>query len=248
MFLIRTLPIFLTLSLLVFPPVTVQADDLATSVRTPLSIDTSTQKVPAGTMLTIAFQTPLDSRITRKGEPFTAILAEDFRTTTKDGEGANKQGRLILPAGSVVRGRVGEVHRGFLFSHGGAIQLAFDHIVAPNGSLLPLDLNLSTKNSIVNHKHELYTDPGIGRKVSKGVQDGLGVFEKIKEKGIAAGEGSAKALVTVPVAMAAGALAGAGVTTGKAAVAVVGKGEAVVIQPGDTVTIDFGGSFDLPSD
>ena len=37
-------------------------------------------------------------------------------------------------------------------------------------------------------------------------------------------------------------------SAGKAAVAVVGRGDSVVIKPGDTVTIDFGGSFNIPSD
>jgi hypothetical protein len=218
----------------------------APSASSALKVETGSQKVPVGTMLTIAFNTPMDSRITNIGDTFTAILTKDFTVTGKNGEH-----RMILPAGTMVRGRVDQVKRPNFFSHGGSIFLGFDHVVLPSGELLPLTLNLSTENTLVNQKGALYSDPGIGKKVQQGAEAGSKTFHGITEQGVEAGKqiaGGLGSIVTVPAAVIGGALAGTAVTTGKAAIAVVGKGESIVIKPGDTVTIDFGGSFNLPTE
>jgi hypothetical protein len=211
-----------------------------------LTVQSGSQKVPAGTMLTIGFNTNMDSRITNNGDAFNAFITEDFSVPAAQGGR-----RVILPSGTIVRGRVNEVKRPSFFSRGGAIFLSFDHVVLPSGELLPLTLNLSTENTIVNKQGALYTDPGIGKKVQRGAEAGKKTFENITDQGFTAGKqiaGGLGSIVTVPAAVIGGALAGTAVTTGKAAVAVVGKGESVVIKPGDTVTIDFGGSFNLPAE
>ncbi len=216
------------------------------SASSTLQVQTGSQKVPAGTMLTVAFNTAMNSKLTNTGDPFTAFITEDFTVN-----GPNGLRRVVLPAGTVVRGRVSEVKRPTFFSHGGAIFLGFDHVVLPSGELLPLTLNLSTENTIVNKQGALYTDPGIGKKIHQGAEEGRKAFENITEQGFQAGKqiaGGLGSIVTVPASVLGGALVGTGVTTGKAAVAVVGRGESVVIKPGDTITIDFGGSFNLPSE
>lgn len=216
------------------------------SASSALQIQTGSQKVPAGTMLTIAFNTAMDSRVTNAGDPFNGYISQDFSV-----KGPNGAKRVILPVGTIVRGRVQDVKRPSYFSQGGAIFLNFDHVVLPSGEQLPLVLNLSTENTMVNKKGAIYQDPGIGKKVEKGFESGKQTFSNITEGGFQAGKqvmGGFGTIITVPAAALGGAVAGAGVTTGKAAVAVVGKGDSAVIKPGDTITIDFGGSFNLPSE
>lgn len=211
-----------------------------------LQINAGSQQVPAGTMLTIGFNTPMDSRTTQSGEPFNGWIVEDFSVRGEQGSS-----RVVLPAGTLVRGRVNEVKRPSFFSRGGAIFLNFDHVVLPSGELLPLTLNLSTENTIVNKQGALYTDPGIGKKVEQGFEDGKRAFGDITEHGVQAGKqiaGGLGSIITVPAAVLGGTLVGTGITTGKAAAAVIGRGESVVIQPGDTIHIDFGGAFNLPSE
>ena len=104
---------------------------------------------------------------------------------------------------------------------------------------------------MVNQKGALYSDPGIGRKIERGAEQGRKTFNGITEQGFETGKqiaGGLGSIVTVPAAVIGGALAGTALTTGKAAVAIVGRGDSVVIKPGDTVTIDFGGSFNLPTE
>ena len=215
------------------------------SASSALKVESATQKVARGTMLTVAFITPMDSRLTNVGDVFTARLSKDFTVVGQNGEQ-----RMILPEGTLIRGRVDQVKRPALFSHGGAIYLAFDHVVLPSGELLPLTLNLSTENTRVNQKGALYSDPGIGKKVQLGAEEGRKTFSNFTDQGYQTGKqiaGGLGSLVTVPASVIGGALAGTAVTTGRTAVAIVGRGDSVVIKPGDTVTIDFGGSFNLPS-
>jgi hypothetical protein len=213
-----------------------------------LQITTTTEKVPTGTILKIAFNTPMDSRVSLTGEPFTATLQEDFYTFRRvDGE---PEKRVILPQGTMLRGRASDVKRPGLFSKGGAISLSFDHVVLPSGELLPLAMNLSNTNPIVNQAGALYTDPGVGKKVNQGVQKGFFTFNKVKDATVKAGEdagGDLGKIFAAPFAVAGGAVASGAVITGKTVVAIVGKGDSVVINPGDTLSIDFAGAFNLPS-
>ncbi|MBK8191242.1 MAG: hypothetical protein IPK79_12430 [Vampirovibrionales bacterium] len=224
----------------------------AQSDGAPLRINSSSEKVPEGTALTIAFTSTLDSRISQVGEPFTAVLKDDF--TALDGDGVP---RVILPKQTAVRGRLAEVKRPGLFSRGGSILLGFDHVALPSGELLPLDLNLSAQNDTVRRAgdpnsptYALYSDPGVGAKLRKSVGAGAAVYDHLKQAGIDRGKNVAGGLgmaVTVPAGILGGAVAGTAVTTGKGVMAVIGRGDSMKIQPGDTVKIDFGGAFTLPS-
>jgi hypothetical protein len=208
------------------------------SASAPVTLSTETQKVPAGTLLKVRFMQTLDSRITQQGEPFTVALSQDFPSPRK----------VILPAGTVIRGRVGMVKRPAVFSRGGSIALDFDHAMLPSGDLLPIQLSLALNNQMVNKQKKLYTDPGIPKKVVAGFAKGKKTFGNIRDAGIEAGKNTAGGLgllVTVPATIAGGAIAGTAITAERAAVAVIGRGESVMITPGDEVTIDFSGAFDL---
>jgi len=235
------------------PPVrqSVSVGNMPSTVLTPsssatLSVGGGVQKVPAGTFMTIAFNTEMDSKLSQPGDTFNALITEDFTVTGDTG-----LRRVILPAGTMVRGRISEVRRPGFFSHGGSIFLGFDHVVLPSGELLPLVLNLSTDNVHVNKSGAVYMDPGIGAKVEKGFEEGKKAFGEITDQGYQAGKqiaGGFGTIVTVPAAAIGGALTGTAVTTGKAAVAIIGRGDTALIKPGDTMSIDFGGSFNLPAE
>jgi hypothetical protein len=217
------------------------------SATSSLKVETGSQRVPAGTLLNIVFQTALDSKTSQVGDPFVAYLAKDF---VMAGETPGTQ-RIVLPMGTVIRGRVNSISRPGYFSRGGSMTLAFDHAMLPSGDLMPLNFNLSTDNDHVNKTGAIYDDPGVGQKVHSGLQRGKTVMTDMTDKGYQRGKnfaGGLGTIVTVPVAAVGGALAGAGVTTGRTAVALVGRGESAIIKPGDTMTIDFKGSVTLPSE
>lgn len=71
----------------------------------PISADAASQQVPAGTKLKIRFVSLIDSSSSNVGDVFMAQASEDLW--------AGKQ--LILPKGTMLRGRVSSVERpGFL--------------------------------------------------------------------------------------------------------------------------------------
>jgi hypothetical protein len=228
----------------------------------------------------VVFQTGHDARTSAPGDIFLAQLGSDFK-------GAGET--IILPKGTVLRGRLETVQRPGLFSRGGAMALAFDHIMLPSGELLPLTLRLSANNQQVRlapttpankasatgpagqpasqpeqvlhqptvgpNSEEtsappvLYADPGIRVKLRKGLDAGRSTLARFTQAGVTAGQsiaGGLGGIVTVPAAAVGGAVAGTAVTTGKAAVALVGRGDTVRIAPGDSYNLDFGGAVVLP--
>jgi hypothetical protein len=226
-------------------------------------VTTGSQRVPAGTKLTIVFETPLDATTSSDGDPFIARLAQDFYSGKA----------LILPKSTVLRGRVLSAKRPGLFSRGGSLDLSFQHVMLPSGELLPLMLSLSADNSQTkvfktkagqgatnpsnatvqaspaSQQRVLYADPGVGAKVSLGTKQAGDAFNRIVQGGLSTGRNTAGGLgsiVTVPASVLGGSVVAAGLTTGKTAVALVGKGQTVTITPGDTLTIDFGDAFALP--
>jgi hypothetical protein len=233
------------------------------SSTTVQQVTTGSQRVPAGTKLAIIFETPLDATTSNDGDPFIARLAQDFYS-----------GRaLILPKATVLRGRVISAKRPGLFSHGGSLDLSFQHVMLPSGELLPLTLSLSADNAQTkvfktragqgasnpsnaavqsapaSQQRVLYADPGIGAKVSLGAKQAGQSFNRIVQSGFNAGRNTAGGLgsiVTVPASVLGGSVVAAGVTTGKTAVALVGRGQTVKILPGEVVSIDFGDAFALP--
>jgi len=217
------------------------------SATSSLKVGTGSQRIPAGTLLSIVFQTSLDSKTSQVGDPFVAYLTKDF---VMAGETPGTQ-RIILPMGTVIRGRVDVVNRPGFFSRGGSMTLAFDHAMLPSGDLMPLNFNLATDNEHVNKSGAVYDDPGVGQKVHAGAQRGKTVMTDMTDRGYQRGKniaGGLGTIVTVPVAAVGGVLAGAGVTTGRTAVALVGRGESATIKPGDAMTIDLKGAVTLPSE
>lgn len=199
----------------------------------PVEMGAISQQIPAGIRLKIRFATALDSRTTNAGDLFLAESAEDLWASEQ----------LILPKGTAIRGRVHEVQRPGYFSKGGFIRLAFDHVVLASGELMPLSLDLDAASAKMDAKRNgLYTDPGIGQKLNTSVDKGIEQFKEFHERGIQEGQnrgGGANMLLTVPTNTVAGVATGTAVTTVNAVRAVFGRGESVVVQPGEQFIIDL---------
>jgi hypothetical protein len=199
----------------------------------PLEMGAISQQIPAGARLKVRFLSAMDSRTANIGDPFVANASEDLWS----------QDHLLIPNGTVIRGRVQAVQRPGLFSKGGLIRLAFDHVAMPSGELKPLPFQVDAASAKMNReKNALYTDPGIGSKLNTSVDKGIAQFKGFHERGIKAGQergGGINMLLTVPTNTVAGVATGTAVTTFHAAKAVLGRGESLVIQPGDELILDF---------
>ncbi len=90
----------------------------------------ATRQVPPGTQLHIRLTTPVGSYASRAGDPINAVLIAPVVSG----------GETILPAGTLISGRLKAVQRvGLGFIHElAALDLEFTGVTAPNGENLPL--------------------------------------------------------------------------------------------------------------
>lgn len=218
------------------------ASQPAFSVSAPLRSRSSSQRLPAGTLLKVRFLSVLDSRLSQADEPFTAVLIEDLYAP-----GAV----LVLPKGSTLRGRVLKADRSKWFSKGGELAVNFDHVVLSNGLQQPVALRLSLANAKVTPNGAFNADPGLGRKVAEHFDEGSTLMQNITQSGVKAGKdlaGGAGMIVTVPVAAVGGALAGAGVFAGKSVYSTIAPGENVTIRPEDALLLELAEDTTFPSE
>ena len=90
--------------------------------------------VPVGTVVPLRMDTALSSNSSRVGDRFTATV---FRSVLVDG-------RAVLPEGAKVEGHVTGINPGERGRGPAAIAVAFDKIVFPNGTSIPIDGTLTT--------------------------------------------------------------------------------------------------------
>ena len=114
--------------------------------------------IAAGTMLRARLETEIQTATTQPGTPFRAQITEPLM----------KDGRVIVPAGSLLEGRVTDV-RGGRRLHGPAlIHLQAQTIVLPDGSRMPIrasvidtdkfaDTRIDTEGNIIRKDHAKQT-------------------------------------------------------------------------------------------
>ena len=111
-----------------------------------LDVPTGPNELPIGTRIAAQLQTPISTRITPAGTPFSAALIADVM----------HQGRVLLPAGSTVHGRITQIHGGRRIGGASAIRLQPDTVILPDGATYRLDAEVSDldhfKDSHVNHE------------------------------------------------------------------------------------------------
>lgn len=202
-----------------------------------LELGAKSEKIPVGTKLKIVFNSNLNAKKSREGDPFSATIKDDIYV----------DGNLIMPAGTLIRGRVGKVKKPRLFSRSGSMVLNFDHIVTPLGSELNLDLDLSNKNNI-DKKGALVANQGLGEAIKDSAASGYNTAKTITKAGYNAGMAAGKVPVvaTTPAAAAVGTLAGSSVFVTKSALAIFKKGGNPVITSGDQLEIMFSEDMDIP--
>ncbi len=90
--------------------------------------------VPVGTVVPLRMDTALNSNSSRVGDRFTATVSRSVLLDT----------RAVLPEGAKVEGHVTGISPGERGRGPGAIAVAFDRIVLPNGNAIPIDATLTT--------------------------------------------------------------------------------------------------------
>lgn len=195
-------------------PVNGSSESAATP--TTLRAEAASTTLPRETRMKLVLETRVDSTESKPGDIFEGHTRDDLFVGTS----------LLLPRGSLIRGRIALVNKPRLISRAGRIGLKLDQIVTPTGEVIPLDAALEFQKGVANERGQL--DPGTSFSTRVG--------SEIRAVSGADAHGAAKgALVAANVAtLGAPAIATA---IGGSAIALFRSGDNVNLGPGQELEI-----------
>lgn len=172
--------------------------------------------LPVATRLHLIVEYAIDARTSQLGDIFEGHVRDDLYVGHT----------LLLPRGSLVRGRVTEVSKPRWVSRAGRIGLHLEQIVTPAGETVPLDAALEFRKGTTNQRGEL--DPGTS--FATRVGDDVRAVTGMSSKGAARG-----ALMAANIAT----LGAPAVATmiGSSAVALFRSGDNISLVPGQELEI-----------
>lgn len=214
------------------------AADAGSSTSTPASADASTSGdgkilqgyiriVPSGTKVPIIMDSAVDSDTSQEGDEFAARTAEDL---TIDGS-------TVVPAGSVIKGRIARLNAPKHLNRSGSVALKFDTITTPDNRQIPLTATLVARGGVVHARRGL-KDVAIdtGTFVAPTALGGI--------IGVIAG-GASKS--SSSVGSAGGLLIGVGIGAAIGTIVLCAKkGKRVDVRPGDELKIELAEDLRMP--
>ena len=191
--------------------------------------------VPLGTKIPIIMDTAVDSDTSQEGDEFSARTSEDL---TIDGS-------TVVPAGSIIKGRIAQLNGPRALNRSGSVGLKFDTITTPDNRQIPLVANIVARGGVVHARRgmkDVALDCGT---VSLPVLAGLVI-------GVAAGgnknNDSSSSSSSSGVGRAGGAMIGAGIGLAVGvAVLLAKKGKKVEVRPGDELKIELAEELRMPT-
>ena len=203
---------------------------------TPYKANAKTARIPAGTRLSLELLQTVDTMACVEGDSFNMMLLGDQKVDNK----------VILPAGSVIRGCVQKVKPSKRLSRGAVLYLDFDHVVTPTGRQLPISL------SVYNLKTVTY-DGGIYKTLGYGqaLQDNWTKCCDITKVSTNFGRKAQNVLpglqyITTPICALGGALGGAGYLFGDSIIDLFRRGDEVTLYKGSTLEVILAQPIDVP--
>lgn len=110
------------------------------------SVNLGPNDLPIGTRIVAQLNSTISTKVTPAGTRFAAELSQPIL----------REGRVIVPAGSVINGRITQIHGGRRISGASAIRLQADQIILPNGAIYRINAEVVDidhfNSSHVNHE------------------------------------------------------------------------------------------------
>jgi len=173
-----------------------------------------------------------------RGTPFIATILSDIKSN----------GNIILPSGTTLRGRVGNIERSRYFSRGASMGLDFDHIVTPTGRQIPMNAQINEFKYPV-YQGNLAAGGNYWTAFQKNLNDGVDIASRATMWGINKGTSAptkTALILTVPFGAVGGTIVGSAVFVGRSFSALYKKGQDVKIAPGDIMEIRLNNFIDIP--
>ncbi len=201
------------------------------------------REVPAQTKIPIIMDTAVDSDTSQEGDEFAARTSEDLTIN----------GVIVVPAGSIIKGRIAQLNAPKHFTRGGSVALKFDTVTTPDNRQIPLVANLVAHGGVVHARRgvkDIAIDAGI---VSAPFLAGILI-------GVLAGKSTSNTTTTTTTTtttngttsssgMSKGAAAALGAGIGLAvgvAILCAKKGKKVDVRPGDELKIELAEALRMP--
>lgn len=165
----------------------------------------------------------LDSSISIEGDEFFAEVTDDVY---------GDKG-IIIPKGTLAHGRLSNTSAPGRFGKEATMDLSFDYLVTPDGREIPIEGKMTTRLHPVSQGAKVIAQD-IGYTVAGGAVGGLVALNWLGLGSAIASQG-----YTLAAGAAAGGVAGLGV-------ALIRKGNHVMIAPGDEIKVKISSSIDLP--
>ncbi len=183
---------------------------------TTLRAEAASTTLPLKTRMKLVLETGVDAKTSRPGDIFEAHVRDDLFVGTS----------LLLPRGSLIRGRIALVNKPKIISRAGRIGLKLDQIVTPTGEVVPLDAALEFQKGVANEKGQLDPGTSFGTRVGSGIRAVSGA----DAHGAAKGALVAANVATLGVPTIATAIGGS-------AIALFRSGDNVDLAPGQEIEI-----------
>lgn len=189
--------------------------------------------VPTGTKIPIIMDTAVDSDTSQEGDEFSARTSEDL----------NIDGATVVPAGSVIKGRIAALNAPRALMRGGSVALKFDTVTTPDNRQIPLVATIVARGGVVHAKRgmkDIAIDTGT---VALPTLLGLGIGAIAGNASSNSSDGGSKS----GIGLAGGALIGAGVGIAIGAIILCAKkGKKVDVRPGDELKIELAEDLRMP--
>jgi len=223
-----------------FAQVGVEYSDFSNQPQSKLiQADIHSIRIPAGTVLKIRMETPINTLNSSEGDPFTATITEDVKVGNS----------ILLPTGTIIRGSVSYIKRTGLPSRCGELYMNFDHIVTPVGKQIPLYAKFAQMDG-VTPEGALRGKGNYVYKVKQGYHTGIKMVKDATNYGIDTGSsfwGGYPVIVTVPLSAAGGVFGGTLAFAGKSVAALFQRGDDVILGSGQVLEIALRQPLDIPA-
>jgi hypothetical protein len=192
--------------------------------------------VPVGTKVPIIMDTAVDSDTSQEGDEFAARTSEDLSI----------DGTVVVPAGSIIKGRIASLNAPKHLNRCGSVAMKFDTVTTPDNRQIPLVANLVARGGVVHARRGLRDyaiDTGI---VSAPILAGLLIGYLAGSSNSTTSNGTtttSSSHITRPE----GAMIGAGVGLALGvAILMAKKGKKVDVRPGDELKIELAEELRMP--
>ncbi len=188
--------------------------------------------VPTGTKIPIVMDTAVDSDTSQEGDEFSARTSEDLSI----------DGSTVVPAGSIIKGRIAQLNSPRALNRSGSVGLKFDTITTPDQRQIPIVANLVARGGVVHARRGLKDIAFDTGAVTLPTLAGVGI-------GFLAGNSTSNSTTSTStrVGRGGGALIGAGVGVAVGiAILLSKKGKKVEVKPGDELKIELAEDLRMP--